>query len=273
MTKRYRDKDNNHIPYAEGKEFLGTVKFSSVYTHLGIEQSRRDDLESIGYVLVYLATGTLPWLTIENKNKKVKYNLIMESKRDTKYQELCGNLPKQFIEYFKYIRLLQFDETPDYSYLKDLMKSVAKENNIIIDYEYDWEVKNTDKGTKESLMKNLFGNNKHLTSNINNVSLSDSNKETSRNLFNTKTNSISSNQIFNTNINKNNINEITELAGKTISNLNSENKEIIINKTSHSSNEIVGYNESKSKLNVNKDPLNNKINKIVFGNNKYIVNK
>lgn len=141
MTKRFRDKEGKHIPYLDGKDFLGTAKFSSVYTHLGIEQSRRDDLESIGYIIVYLATGKLPWLGLEASSKKQKYSIIMEIKKDLNFKEFCFGLPEQFIEYFKYIRGLQFDETPDYSYIKGLISKAASSSNVKLDFNYDWEEK------------------------------------------------------------------------------------------------------------------------------------
>jgi casein kinase 1 len=94
LAKRYMDpKTLQHIPYIEGKLLTGTARYASVYTHLGIEQSRRDDLESIGYVLVYMLKGDLPWQGMKSKNKKGKYKKIMDKKIETSPDILCKDLP------------------------------------------------------------------------------------------------------------------------------------------------------------------------------------
>lgn len=73
LAKRYLDKDGNHIPYKDNKNLTGTARYASLNTHLGIEQGRRDDLECIGNVLLYLLKGDLPWQNMRANNKKEKY--------------------------------------------------------------------------------------------------------------------------------------------------------------------------------------------------------
>ncbi len=94
LSKRYRDpKTGDHIPYIDGKSLTGTVRYASIYTHLGIEQSRRDDLEAVGYILVYFLKGELPWQGMKAKNKKEKYKKIMEQKIASTPEILCDGLP------------------------------------------------------------------------------------------------------------------------------------------------------------------------------------
>jgi serine/threonine protein kinase len=136
--KFYENKTHSHIPYREGKGITGTVKFASIYTHMGIEQSRRDDLETLGYILVYFVKGLLPWQGIKAKTKNEKYKLIMNRKTEFKPEMLCRGLPDEFRQYFEYVRGLAFTKRPDYSYLKGLFHKVMMKLDLINDSGFDW---------------------------------------------------------------------------------------------------------------------------------------
>mmetsp|Transcript_46869 Transcript_46869/g.73117 ORF Transcript_46869/g.73117 Transcript_46869/m.73117 type:complete len:312 (+) Transcript_46869:15-950(+) len=143
LAKKYRDpKTQQHIPYREGKNLTGTARYASVNTHLGIEQSRRDDLEAVGYVLMYFNRGGLPWQGLKANGKKEKYEKIMEKKMSTPIEVLCKNFPSEFVTYLNYCRSLRFEDRPDYAYLRRLLKDLFFREGYQYDFVFDWTILN-----------------------------------------------------------------------------------------------------------------------------------
>lgn len=145
LSKRYKDKNTGqHIPYRENRHLVGTVRYASINAHLGIEQSRRDDIESIGYVLVYFHLSRLPWQSKMDKGKP-PVNKIMEKKLITPPEILCKKMPMEFSYYFHYCKNLKFEDRPDYTTIKclfaDLLASkINPENEFVFDW-FDESIK------------------------------------------------------------------------------------------------------------------------------------
>lgn len=141
MAKQYRDpKTKQHIPYRERKSLSGTARYMSINTHLGREQSRRDDLEALGHVFMYFLRGGLPWQGLKAATNKQKYEKIGEKKQTTPIKELCEGFPEEFGIYLNYVRKLGFEETPDYDFLRELFTKVLKNLGEVEDGIYDWHL-------------------------------------------------------------------------------------------------------------------------------------
>lgn len=150
LAKRYKDpKTGLHIPYKEGKSLTGTARYASINTHLGIEQSRKDDLEGLGYIIVYFLRGDLPWQGLKAKNMKEKYEKIKEKKLNTSLPDLCKGFPEETQKFISYSREIGFDARPDYSYLKQLLKQMAELENIQFDFMFDWVIKKNEEKLRE----------------------------------------------------------------------------------------------------------------------------
>ncbi|KAG0168347.1 casein kinase I [Apophysomyces sp. BC1034] len=162
MAKQYRDpQTKQHIPYRERKSLSGTARYMSISTHWGREQSRRDDLEALGYVFMYFLRGSLPWQGLKAPTNKQKYEKIGEKKQNTMVKDLCAGFPEEFGIYLQYSRNLGFNEDPNYYFLRELFNRVlcridGKHNDL-----YDWNLLNNGKGweafpAEEELEKQVF---------------------------------------------------------------------------------------------------------------------
>eukprot|EP01105_Mastigella_eilhardi_P026645 TRINITY_DN779_c0_g3_i1.p1 TRINITY_DN779_c0_g3~~TRINITY_DN779_c0_g3_i1.p1 ORF type:complete len:349 (+),score=66.27 TRINITY_DN779_c0_g3_i1:331-1377(+) len=139
LAKKYRDSTTHqHIPYRENKSLTGTARYASNNTHLGIEQSRRDDLESLGYILMYFCRGSLPWQGQKADNKHQKYEKIAEKKLSTTVEQLCKGYPSEFATFLTYCKSLHFEDKPDYEFLRKLLRGLFAKEGYKYDAMYDW---------------------------------------------------------------------------------------------------------------------------------------
>jgi len=155
LAKKYKDpKTGLHIPYRDGKNLTGTARYASTNTHLGMEQSRRDDIEALGYMLLYFLKGTLPWQGMVLKDPKRKYDKIKQLKYDIKLDVLCEGQPVELAKFIQYARDMKFEDKPDYNYLRGLLRKAAEKNGLQFDSsKFDWIV------NEEKEKQNNSGNN------------------------------------------------------------------------------------------------------------------
>lgn len=146
LSKRYRHPKNlQHIPHRDGRSLTGTPRYASINNHLGVEQSRRDDLESVGYVLIYFLKGSLPWQGLKAKNAQKKYRMILDKKQGVSIAQLCQGCPSQFAEFLAYTRSLKFDAKPDIPYLRKLFRDLYHSQGCAsVGKLWDWDNINTD---------------------------------------------------------------------------------------------------------------------------------
>ena len=139
LSKKYRDpKTGQHVKFVNHRRLNGTARYASIHALEGYETSRRDDLEELSYVLIYLLNGHLPWERIRNKNKHERYKLILNMKKKITEVNLVGDKNnKEFVEFLKYCKKLKFEEKPDYDYLRGILLKAIEKNNKSIDNFYN----------------------------------------------------------------------------------------------------------------------------------------
>lgn len=132
LSKKYVDRNNNHMPFRKGRSLIGTARYASINMHIGIDPTRRDDLESFGYMLVYLHKKKLPWQGIKSKDP---IKSIGDVKLATSLSSLCKNMPICFMKYIEYCRELKFDADPDYDFLINLFETTVESNKYTRGYD------------------------------------------------------------------------------------------------------------------------------------------
>ena len=156
LAKCYKNSEGEHIPFRDGKNLTGTARYASLNTHIGYEQSRRDDLETIGHVLLYFLRGSLPWQGLPGRSKDEKYNNIKRKKKEVSIEELCLNQPVEFKEFMQYCRSLSFTADPDYRYILSLFDGCMERNGYDVKTpDFIWN-KNRLVLEKEALKQNMM---------------------------------------------------------------------------------------------------------------------
>ena len=260
-TKYRSSRTGKHIKFKFVRKAIGSLRYMSINSNSCYEQSRRDDLESLGYMLIYLIKKTLPWISIENSNinKIEKYRKVRDLKMSTLPEELCSGLPKEFSDYIKYCRNLSFEQEPNYNYLRNLFLEVIKKNEKIVDIRYikplqfSWLSRNNNRITK------IDDNNKNQHSSISeteNISSSRGKSNTHKRLYFLIKNSIE----------RSKSQESPKIKTSNYLKLNLKNINIILNNINAISNKI-SIKNSKKKINIkNKGNENNKKTNIPFIN-------
>lgn len=136
LSKRYLDSFDKHIKINTGRKLMGTARYASINVHNGITPTRRDDIESIGYVLLYLLIGYLPWQSIKADTREKRYKLIGKIKKETDLWNISKDIPGELILFINYCRNLSFYEEPNYNYLKNLLGNLFKLHGFTTDIIY-----------------------------------------------------------------------------------------------------------------------------------------
>ena len=143
LAKKYMSsRTGKHAKFCINKKWSGTSRFASANSLRGVAQSRRDDLESLCYLLLYLMKGSLPWDNVYGINENEEILLIYKIKKFMKPEILFLNLPKETAEFFKYCKKLEYEQQPNYNYLRKLLLNILNYANEKNDLNFSWINKN-----------------------------------------------------------------------------------------------------------------------------------
>lgn len=133
LATRFREE------YSEGKNsFAGTTRYASVHAHRCRTPSFRDDMESVGYMLVYMAKGLLPWQGIQASSPEERMELVANMKESIEPEQLCSGLPEEFTRYMKYCKGLEFESVPDYTMVRQWFYEAFLRLGYVLDNVFDW---------------------------------------------------------------------------------------------------------------------------------------
>ena len=282
FAKKYRSsRTGKHIQFSKNKYFNGNLIFSSLNTMRGIEPSRRDDLESIGYMLIYLYTHRLPWTNLNIKNELEHGEKIYNIKKLIPIKMICEDTPKEMIEYMKYVKSLKFEEKPNYDYLTKLFEIMLQKINLLNDMNFSWINQSLRKNSADVKLKNIkrrrispfskiFQAIKDKKSeSMENITKSNINKNFNQQSYNKgiKYVTIEDNRIINNNIKKQNMKKLNSFNNQFKNKKVTQEKKI---KELFKKRLVLNINNNNSKNDfINDNYYNNNINK----NTKFLSNK
>ena len=312
-ARKYRSsRTGKHIPFAKNRKMCGTIIFLSSNVLKGIEQTRKDELESLGLVIIYLYQGFLPWSDLKCKDIHQYLDKIKKLKLKINNEELCKYLPKEICEYMNYVQNMNFDENPDYRYLQSLFSNILGKTGEKNDLMFSWVDKKTiprkiiSRSNNKSLQKiyhNIFSFNSSKLISISNSDIPFSNsldnqfwskyviKSNNMDLSKDKnTNNISNDNTPNISCNNNNDNKKRINFKQKIIHINLEDVDKKTNISSTLNNDnchkkninyLVNQRPTQVKINERKNNLNSKKIILIKNNDKmknaldinYILNK
>lgn len=140
LSRFYRDSTTHqHIPFTEHNSFSGTARYASISALRGNEQSRRDDMESLAYVWLFLLKGTVPWVNVEGNTLNEKHDRMCLMKLKSNPDQLFKDLPSEFATYLKEVRKLRFQDEPNYARYRKLFYDAFIRLGYKFDYKYGLE--------------------------------------------------------------------------------------------------------------------------------------
>ena len=142
LCEKYKSsKTNQHAKLKYTKEIVGTERYGSINALRGLRQGRKDDLESLCYMLIYFFLGKLPWQGIKANNEISKMEMLLDEKKKFKIENY-KQIPKDFCNLFKYVKSLKFEQEPKYSIMIRLLQNIRNENQCFSNTNFFWIKKN-----------------------------------------------------------------------------------------------------------------------------------
>ncbi|CAK92946.1 unnamed protein product (macronuclear) [Paramecium tetraurelia] len=139
ISKIYRDAQGNILPFRDNASFIGTTRYASIAAHKGHELSRKDDIESLIYVLLYFMKGQLPWQNMQNVSDEERTVKVGEMKMNMDPRELCKDVPIEFAKILEYLKQLQYNSDPNYYFVYHQFEKAAENQGIQLDNIFDWD--------------------------------------------------------------------------------------------------------------------------------------